>query len=382
MDHYEELGLKRTATAQEIRHAYKVMARLVHPDGHADQQVREMAQRQMQRLNDMLATLTNEQTRREYDANLDRAPVADQPVVAPAAMSQEASPEGKRALRAVRPGKRPKQWEPWTAGLPGWARSAVQNGFWISLLLVLVCVGVWYMAEDNGSSARAGSAPAGKPVMKTRVPRQDVRKEPEMEKMTEPAIANDDATAGTKRPAAPAAPETPSVAEMPAAQSSARESGVTESAPDHSFATATQMAPSNPALATPKMAPVNEAPTFAGNWLYLQDPAESIAPGAYPATYVEFQLSDDFGRLSGSYRAHYRVADGAVSPEMSFQVQGVSPAGKSAHLRWTSQDGAKGEVDMALVGPNVMTVSWWSTELGRRATLASGTAILVRQRVR
>jgi hypothetical protein len=388
MDHYEELGLKRTATAQEIRQAYKVMARLVHPDGHADRQVKEMAQRQMQRLNEILAMLTNEQTRREYDAGLAGASMAELTGRGPAAMRPGAVPAGAGALRRARWGKRPKGWEaeaePWTAGLPGWAQSAVQNGFWISLVLVLVCVGVWYMAQDTGGSARAGSPPEVKPVtpMKTRVPRQDARKEPDMEKMTEPAIAGDDAAAGTEPVVAPATPETPATAEAPPAQSSSRETGVTESASDHPVATAAQSAPSNPASAPPKMAPATEAPTFAGTWLYVPDPSDSAAPGAYPATYAEFLLAEAHGQLSGSYRANYRVADRAVSPEVSFHVEGATPAGKSARLRWTSADGAKGEVDMALVEPNLMTVSWWSTELGRHATLASGTAKLIRQRVR
>jgi len=70
MDYYEELGLKPTATSQEIRQAYKVMARLVHPDGQADERVREMAERQMRRLNQILATLTDDHARRAYDAEL------------------------------------------------------------------------------------------------------------------------------------------------------------------------------------------------------------------------------------------------------------------------------------------------------------------------
>jgi hypothetical protein len=123
-------------------------------------------------------------------------------------------------------------------------------------------------------------------------------------------------------------------------------------------------------------------PAFAGNWLYAPDPAETAAPGTYPATYVELLLAENQGQLSGKYRAHYRIADRAVSPELSFQIQGPISGGGSAHLRWTSEDGAKGEMEMSLTGPNLMSVSWWSTSLGRYTTVASGTAKLVRQRVR
>ena len=359
MDYYEELGLRRTASAQEIRQAYKVMARLVHPDGQADRQVRDMAQRQMQRLNEILAILTNEPSRREYDAGLGGAVV-----VVPAA-----------AARPVRRGKPPKAWEAeaesWTARLPVWAQAAVRNGFWISLALVLVCVGLWYMAQDTGSAAHAGSTPESRPAAeKTRVTRT-VEKSAGESKATAEQRTDDESTALSVERVAPAAPGGSIEAPVKAIEA--------EPTVDAAAPMATSAAPASEAA---KAETAAEVATFAGNWVYVPDPAETIAPGNYPATYVELLLAEDRGQLSGSYRAHYRVADRAVSPEVSFQVQGVRPGGKSAHLQWASQDGAKGEVDMALAGPNLMTLSWWSTALGRHATLASGTAKLVRQRTR
>jgi hypothetical protein len=128
--------------------------------------------------------------------------------------------------------------------------------------------------------------------------------------------------------------------------------------------------------------PVPQPPAFAGNWLYVPDPAEKIPPGTYPATYIELLLAENHGRLAGTYRAHYRIADRAVSPEVAFEIVGPNPAEKAAHLRWTSKDGANGEIDMSLEGQNGMSLSWWTTELGRHTAVASGTAKLVRQRVR
>jgi hypothetical protein len=93
---------------------------------------------------------------------------------------------------------------------------------------------------------------------------------------------------------------------------------------------------------------------------------------------VELLLSDEHGQLSGSYRAEYRVPDRAVSNEVSFQLTGDTPAGPSAAFHWNSPDGAKGEVEMALTAPNLMKVTWWTSELGRHAALASGTAKLIR----
>jgi hypothetical protein len=118
---------------------------------------------------------------------------------------------------------------------------------------------------------------------------------------------------------------------------------------------------------------------FSGNWLYVPDPSEKSAPGAYPATYVELLMGEEHGRLRGTYRAEYRVTDRAVSPEVAFQVEGDAPAETTAHLQWTATDGAKGDVDLALSGPNVLKITWWTTEFGRHSKLASGTSKLIRQ---
>jgi hypothetical protein len=128
-------------------------------------------------------------------------------------------------------------------------------------------------------------------------------------------------------------------------------------------------------------APLRSAtPSFAGNWLYIPENGDTPAAGSYSATYVEFLVAEEHGELSGSYRARFTIPDQAVSPEVSFRVQGKSPPGESARLSWASPDGARGEVEITLRGRNGMSVRWWTTELGRRVSLASGTANLVRQR--
>ena len=57
VNYYEELGVAPSATCHEIRHAYKQLARLIHPDHCADAEVRRMADLQMKRLNGVLAIL-------------------------------------------------------------------------------------------------------------------------------------------------------------------------------------------------------------------------------------------------------------------------------------------------------------------------------------
>jgi hypothetical protein len=70
VDYYEELGVARGASAEEVRRAYRNVARLLHPDRQADDALRRLAGLQMTRLNDILQTLTDPVLRREYDQGL------------------------------------------------------------------------------------------------------------------------------------------------------------------------------------------------------------------------------------------------------------------------------------------------------------------------
>jgi hypothetical protein len=90
-------------------------------------------------------------------------------------------------------------------------------------------------------------------------------------------------------------------------------------------------------------------------------------------------VSEEAGALGGRYRARYRVADQAISPEVAFQFEGRASE-NSAHGRWTGGGGAKGEVQLKLLSVDSMGVTWWATDLGKGMGLASGTAVLIRLR--
>jgi curved DNA-binding protein CbpA len=63
---YDELGVGRNATASEIKHAFKEVAKVYHPDKNPpDKQA--WAHEQMSRFNFIFDTLTNSKTRKEYD---------------------------------------------------------------------------------------------------------------------------------------------------------------------------------------------------------------------------------------------------------------------------------------------------------------------------
>jgi hypothetical protein len=70
MTYYEELGVEPTAPVEEIRRAYKRLARLMHPDRQTGEETRRLAEMQMKRLNGMLEVLVYEAARAKYDESL------------------------------------------------------------------------------------------------------------------------------------------------------------------------------------------------------------------------------------------------------------------------------------------------------------------------
>ena len=128
----------------------------------------------------------------------------------------------------------------------------------------------------------------------------------------------------------------------------------------------------------PLPAPSRRSPSFAGEWFYV--PAiEKPDPSLYAPLDIDLKLTEKDGVLDGQYRGEYKVPDASVSQDVLFQIQGKSSGGSAASLSWTSSDGAAGEIDLNLRQPNLMKVTWWTTQLGRRPSLSSGAATLLRQ---
>jgi len=67
MDYYEEFGVLRSATPDQIRHAYRSLARLLHPDQFQDPELNHLAEGRMKRINEIFAVLSDPRRRREYD---------------------------------------------------------------------------------------------------------------------------------------------------------------------------------------------------------------------------------------------------------------------------------------------------------------------------
>lgn len=73
-DLYTTLGVKRTASYDEIRVAYRQLAQVLHPDRQAHRPEREvqLAERRIREINEAWTILSNTTRRQEYDYELER----------------------------------------------------------------------------------------------------------------------------------------------------------------------------------------------------------------------------------------------------------------------------------------------------------------------
>lgn len=71
-DYYKVLGVARDASDEEIKQAFKIKAKLLHPDSPNNQHRQEEATELFKDLNTAYEVLKNASSRREYDAVLER----------------------------------------------------------------------------------------------------------------------------------------------------------------------------------------------------------------------------------------------------------------------------------------------------------------------
>ena len=116
MDFYEELGLTRNATEEDIRRSHRRLIKLLHPDGQSDEELKEVAGVQLRRVNSMVDTLVDPERRRSYDQQLAKG--------------------GSFNLFAISPPDQPRNFL--TKPVPWWLLSVV-----VAVLLTVIAVLTW-----------------------------------------------------------------------------------------------------------------------------------------------------------------------------------------------------------------------------------------------
>lgn len=374
MNYYEELGVSPHASADEIREAYRQLARLLHPDRSQDERSRHLAETQMKRLNAMIEILTNTEKRGQYDAIL-RA-------------------EGPSKLRLVVPD-----------GGQGAVRHALlysahqvanrlrdyrhPNNAWLLACSTAILALFWTFREGFTRPSAVKSA-AALQVPAEAADRVDPDKGPRPQasqralEYLEGQIAywrrQSDQMRGQRDAATLQVSRLEStVTELTARLNPPPASSCNAIAPPGAIAESGY----RPTLPEPVRRPAAPSASahrsLAGSWYYVRSAgASGLRDDVYPPEYIEAVIIEESGTLRGRYRARYRIPDRAISPEVVFQFSGRAGP-ESARLPWTGPGGAKGEVRLRLLSANSIEVAWIAAELGTAQGLGSGSATLVRR---
>jgi len=332
MNFYEEFGLSRSASSEEIRQAHKNLARLLHPDRCQDETVRPLAERQMQRVNAIFTLLEDPEQRSRYDQSLTGpSDIGDSGSTPPAGLLRR----NQAWVLAV------------IAGLAGlyWLSAAGAGPDPVRPELTALPSKLEPVPPRPASSKRNGRG--NPPPALAQEPRGEIE---QLRRERDAALAQLARlkTADESRSQQPPAPDPASLTPVPAAEM----------------------------LTSPKLF-ASAKPTLSGAWFYLAKAASENPKDLYPPEYIEVTVAERDGGLQGRYRGRYRVADRALSPEVMFQFAGRAGSGR---YQWTGNHGSQGEIELVLQADGTLSVNWFSTQLGRHAALTSGTAVLVRRR--
>ncbi len=348
MTFYEELGVGTTASAEEIREAYKHLARLLHPDKLQNEAQRRVAECQMRRLNAVYETLSHLEQRRVYDLTLHPAGLLDP------------AEEEPRAY----------DWRWVLKKLKG------PDGAWVGAG-VIVAILMTYALLDSSSHAHLAAAhpPAAKEASEKGV---QERRTPARGK----ADGSEAQLAQLRRRVEEVTAERDgAVSRIGLLEAKLRELSRKQDAvsavplplgrppPPVVFATeAGNLRPPPPVF--------DQAPGFSGTWYFARTRGE-MAKDLYPPEFIETVIQEENGILHGRYRARYLVSDRAISPEVVFQFKGKASR-EMASIAWIGVGGAKGDVKLRLLTPNKLEVAWVANDLGNSLGLAYGTAVLIR----
>jgi curved DNA-binding protein CbpA len=130
MDYYEELGIKPSATPEEIHRAHRRLSKLLHPDQQTDDDMKLLAETQMRRVNALVEILADPELRHQYDDQLKGT------------MPPPAVPNGVAG-----------GGDKWNLPFGRIRRRLLPWWMWTTLAAVVLTIGVvWFWADHLGSS--------------------------------------------------------------------------------------------------------------------------------------------------------------------------------------------------------------------------------------
>ncbi|MDP9054183.1 MAG: J domain-containing protein [Acidobacteriota bacterium] len=352
ISYYEELGLAPDASPEEIRDAFRLNVRLLHPDQHTDPHLKEIAERQMRKLNRIYAVLSDPDSRRQYDESPDVKFVPPLPFDPPLPARQTLRPKLAWASAIVVSG-----------GLLMWLAADNQPGF-------------QGRAPDNVLPAQSApampqpAAPAPQPDQSTVEQIRRLQSDLRAALMERDAAIRELAGLRSPGPGARIADLPPSKAAEPHPAANTAEPA---SPPRLTF-------PASPAPLPQVERPQTLNHQLAGFWFYARPPLGQMNKNRalYPPEFIEATLFEENGSVRGRLRARYQITDGAISPEVNFTFAGTQN-GTQLACPWTGPGGARGEITLKLTAENFMRIDWAASELGSQQGLSSGTAVLTRR---
>jgi len=397
---YEELGVEPDASSEQIRDAFRAMVRLLHPDQQTDPVLKQIAERQMRKMNRIYEVLSDAERRRRYDETLE----------------EEKFPTIIVNAAADNPN----------------FRLLIGRFAWIGAVLVSAALLIWLASSQNNSSlsrARDSFAAFYDPSASSANPRESLPGDSEIQRLRSnlrtmtverdaairelnklrsaaspflpelPAAAPESSQpvttltelpspAKTSTPvnAAPAANVAPAV-NPPPVVSAAPPPPVSPAPPVKSNPLPVTTPPANPVQTvklTPPVTPARVEPVanrhLSGSWYYVR-PAngqQNSNRALYVPEFIEATVTEENGTVRGKYRSRFVVPDRSISPDVNFSFSGVVN-GSTATCPWTGAGGAMGEVTLTLLPNNSMRIDWTASQMGKQQGLASGTAVLTRK---
>ena len=352
LTYYDDLGIPRKASPDEVREAFRALVRLIHPDHQTDEQLKAVAELQMRKLNRIYSVLSDPQRRRAYDDSLEEEPGPPHPLLS----------EKLSNLRSSR-----------LAGQLAWSGAVIVA---VALLSWLATDGPSVVA--NGNAEKPATTAPGASETGARVPdiaaefartRADLKialferdaAMRELGKLRGQGGASSSTVIADTRKLDPAqANPIGTMTELPSAPSPLPTSNLTANLP-----------PPGQFAHVPRRA-------LTGFWFYLRVPDDKKTPALYPPEFIEATILEQNGQVKGRYRSRYRIVDRAISPDVNFEFAGKL-AGNVVSASWKGPGGARGDLTIRLLSENSMRVEWTAEELGSTQGLTAGTAALTRR---